>query len=135
MNADKFRELALRLPGAVESSHMDHPDFRIGGKVFASLGFPDDAWGMVKLTPDEQQSFVAADPKSFCPCNGAWGKRGCTNVRLASAKMSMVQASLELASENVAAAKAKSVKPARPRKSDSRSSRSSTQRRRKSGRG
>ena len=54
MTSDKFRSLALEIPGALESSHQSHPDFRIGGKVFASLGYPDDAHGMVKLTPEEQ---------------------------------------------------------------------------------
>jgi hypothetical protein len=94
MNADDFRKLAVSISGAIESSHMNHPDFRLGGKIFATLGFPDDSWGMVKLSPVQQQQLVAADADSFCPCNGTWGKRGCTNVRLTSAKKSIVKASL-----------------------------------------
>src|SRR5262245_44566304 len=84
MTADDFRCLALSLPEAVESSHMDHPDFRVGGKIFASLG-PDEDWGMVKLTPAEQKSFMRDEPKAYQPFAGAWGKRGCTKVILRSA--------------------------------------------------
>jgi hypothetical protein len=105
MNADKFRKLALSLPDAVESAHMNHPDFRIGGKIFATLGFPDESWAMVKVTPQQLESLRAADSESFRPCNGAWGQRGCTNVRLASAKTSLVSAALKLAAENVASAR------------------------------
>jgi hypothetical protein len=105
--------LALSLPGAVESSHMQHPDFRIGGKIFATLGYPDDGWGMVKLTPEQQRDFMAAEPEAFKPCNGAWGRQGSTNVRLSAAKKGSVKAALEAAGENVAA---KSSKQATKRK-------------------
>ena len=57
MTADKFRSLALSLPEVCESAHLGHPDFRVGGKIFATLG-PDEVWGMVKLNPDEQASFI-----------------------------------------------------------------------------
>ena len=57
MTADRFRRLALEISGAIESSHMNHPDFRIGGRIFASLGYPDDEHGMVKLTPEQQRIF------------------------------------------------------------------------------
>jgi hypothetical protein len=79
----EFRRLALSLPNAEAKSHMDHPDFRVGGKIFATLGYPDTSWGMVKLTPIEQQVFVKAEPKAFRPCVGKWGERGATNVKLA----------------------------------------------------
>jgi hypothetical protein len=102
MNANDFRRMVLSFPGTVESSHMDHPDFRIEGKIVATLGFPDDTWAMVKLTPDQQNSLVAADAKAFRPCNGTWGQRGCTNVRLAAAKKSLVRLALEMAAENMA---------------------------------
>ena len=85
MSADDFRSLALSLPGATESAHLDHPDFRVGGKIFATLGAPDTAHGMVKLTPDEQAMFVRTEPGVFRLANGAWGKRGCTYVALESA--------------------------------------------------
>jgi hypothetical protein len=82
MTADEFRSLALSLPEASESAHMNHPDFLVRGKIFATLG-PDEDWGMVKLTPDEQAAFIRAEPDVFHPASGAWGRRGCTIVRLA----------------------------------------------------
>jgi len=97
-----FRKLALSLPGAVESAHMNHPDFRIGGKIFASLGYPDEGWGMVKLTPEQQVLFIERAPGAFQPCAGVWGQRGATNVCLALAKEKVVMAALKNASNNVA---------------------------------
>jgi hypothetical protein len=61
---------------------MDHPDFRVGGKVFATLGYPEEGWGMIKLTPLEQEMSVKAQPTVFVPVKGAWGRRGATCVRL-----------------------------------------------------
>jgi len=78
-----FRRIALSLPDAVEGGHMGHADFRVGGKVFATLGWPDKAWGVVKLTPELQDTMVSAEPNMFEPVNGAWGKQGNTKVRLA----------------------------------------------------
>ena len=70
MTADKFRSLALELAGASEQAHMGHPDFRVGGKIIATLGYPDESWGMVKLTPEQQKSFVTKAPDAFRACNG-----------------------------------------------------------------
>ncbi len=77
MTTDEFRKLALEIPTAVERSHMNHPDFRVAGKIFASLGVPDKNWGMVKLTPEQQRRFIGKVPKVFKPCSGAWGRGGC----------------------------------------------------------
>jgi hypothetical protein len=85
MTADQFRRLALSLPEAVESAHMNHPDFRVRGKIFATLGPTGSDWGMVKLTPDDQRHFVRLDPAAFAPVKGGWGRRGATNVILAAA--------------------------------------------------
>ena len=82
MTPNEFRHIALSFPETEERAHMDHPEFRVAGKVFATLGYPDNDWGMVKLTPLEQEMFVKAQPRVFNPCAGAWGRRGCTNVRL-----------------------------------------------------
>jgi hypothetical protein len=101
MTADEFRELALALPEAVEKRHMDHPDFRVKGKIFASLG-PKESWGMVKLTPEEQSLFVRTDPKMFEPFAGAWGKRGCTKVILEEADSEPVWQALAAAWRNSA---------------------------------
>jgi len=101
MTANKFRSLALEIPGALESSHMDHPDFRLAGKIFASLGYPDDGYGMVKLTPEQQQTFLKRAPDVFAPCAGAWGKRGATSVCLRVASVALLRAALDAASKNV----------------------------------
>jgi hypothetical protein len=85
MTADLFRQIALSLPETPESAHRDHPDFRVRGKIFATLGWPDESWGMVKLTPEEQELVDAAEPAVFVPVKGAWGRQGCTDVRLDSA--------------------------------------------------
>jgi hypothetical protein len=61
---------------------MRHPDFRVGGRVFATIGFPDQTWGMVKFTPEQQAEFVKTAPKTFVPVAGKWGSKGSTNVRL-----------------------------------------------------
>ena len=86
MTPERFRQLALDLPGAEEGAHQGHADFRAGGKIFATLG-PVETWGMVKLTPDEQERVCADDPEAFEPIPGAWGKQGCTRVRLAAVKV------------------------------------------------
>ena len=102
MTTATFRRLALSLPEAIEREHMDHPDFRVGGKIFATLGYPGEEFGMVKLTPDEQQAFMQQEPGVFTPCNGAWGRRGATHVRLARAKEKTVRPALKAAWLNVA---------------------------------
>jgi hypothetical protein len=102
MTAAEFRRIALSLPEAVENAHQDHPDFRVNGKIFATLGYPDKSWGMVKLFPDQQARFVKAEPKGFVPAAGAWGKRGSTCVNLKNAKKQIVQKAMQAAWENTA---------------------------------
>ena len=82
MTVDDFRRIALSFAGTSENAHMDHPDFRVGGKIFASLGYPDADHGMVVLPPEEQKRLLKSHPKIFTPATGAWGKRGSTCVRL-----------------------------------------------------
>jgi hypothetical protein len=94
MTADEFRRLALSLPEAEENAHMGHPDFRVRGKIFATLGHPDDAWGMVKLKPEQQAEFMHDEPDAFRPASGAWGRRGCTLVELSRAKSDAVRQGL-----------------------------------------
>ena len=81
MTAARFRRMALGLDGVVEASHMNHPDFRVGGKIFASL-HEDLRSGMVKLSPEDQARFIDDAPKAFSPEAGAWGRAGCTRVSL-----------------------------------------------------
>ena len=102
MTAADFRRLALGFPEAIEGTHMDHPDFRVGGKIFATLGYPDTGVGMVKLFPDQQKQFVSAEPKVFAPVNGLWGRRGATYVRLKLAKKPSVRRAMAAAWRNTA---------------------------------
>ena len=85
MTVNQFRRMALNLPEVEELGHMDHPDFRVGGKIFATLGYPDKKWGMVKLTPEQQRIFVPANPQVFVPAPGALGNprqhTGSTEIR------------------------------------------------------
>ena len=101
MTADDFRELALSLPEASEDEHMDHPDFRVRGKIFATLA-PNDEWGMVKLTPEQQATFVRTEPAVFQPIKGAWGRKGCTQVHLDAAEEPGVRQALIAAWRNTA---------------------------------
>jgi len=103
VTATQFRQMALKLGGASESAHMDHPDFRVAGKIFATLGYPDDDRGMVKLPPDLQKQFVQKSPDAFTPCNGAWGRAGCTSVHLAALTVKQAQIALTAAWRNVVA--------------------------------
>jgi hypothetical protein len=103
MTADEFRNLALRLPGASEEEHHGHPDFRVNGRIFATLG-PDEAWGMVKLSPEQQAEFLRAEPDVFQRVNGAWGRGGATRVTLEAARAVSIRRALALAHENVAGA-------------------------------
>jgi hypothetical protein len=102
MTPDGFRRLALGMPEASEVGHMGHPDFRVRGKIFATLGYPDKGWGMVKLTPEQQEAFVDAEPEVFAPVKGGWGRRGATIVRLRPAKTRSVRVALAVAWRNVA---------------------------------
>ena len=101
MTPAQFRKLALSLPDAVESSHMNHPDFRVAGKIFATLG-EGETWGMVKLTPQQQASFVQSHPAVFEPFPNAWGRRGCTKVHLKAATKSTLTPALFAAYDNIA---------------------------------
>jgi hypothetical protein len=105
MKADDFRCIALGMTGAVEGAHMGHPDFRVGGRIFATL-HPDAQWGMVKLTPEQQREFVTSCPDVFEPEKGAWGLQGCTAVRLSAADEETIGEALTLAWRNCREARA-----------------------------
>jgi hypothetical protein len=102
VSSSRFRLIALGLPGVVEASHQGHPDFRVGKRIFATLGYPDRGWGMVKLTPEQQSVLVEAEPEIFRPVPGGWGKRGSTNVRLTAADAATHRSALTLAWSNSA---------------------------------
>ena len=102
MTAEEFRKLALSLPEATERSHMGHPDFRVGGKIFATLGHPDGAHAMVKLLHEQQDVLVRARPEVFAPVPGGWGAHGATHLRLHAADEATVYDALVMAWRNTA---------------------------------
>jgi hypothetical protein len=97
---DAFRRLACALDGVTESSHHGHPDFRVGKRIFATL-HPGGVDGMVKLVPDQQELFMRVDP-AFRPAAGAWGRQGCTLVRLADVREDLLHDALLAAWRNLA---------------------------------
>src|ERR687898_949758 len=99
MRADEFRRIALGMKDAIEGAHMGHPDFRVNGRIFATL-HADQQWGMVKLTPDQQQRFLQDAPEVFVPEKGAWGRQGCTAVRLDSVDEDTLGEAMTLAWRN-----------------------------------
>jgi hypothetical protein len=101
MTAEDFRNIALSFPETVEQAHMNHPDFRVRGKVFATLGYPDDAHGMVNLTPEQQHEYIKSEPAVFAPSKGAWGRSGSTIVKLKAAKKTTVRTALATAWGNI----------------------------------
>jgi hypothetical protein len=100
MTAQDFRRIALSFPEVVEAAHMGHPDFRVKNRIFATLGYPGRGWGMVKLTPEQQEWLVRAQPGTFSPVPGAWGRVGYTNVRLRPAHKGIVREALITAWRN-----------------------------------
>jgi hypothetical protein len=112
MTPDDFRRIALALNGVVESAHMGHPDFRAGGQIFATL-HGDHRSGMVKLSPGQQEQFIDGHPTVFTPESGAWGRAGCTRVRLDAADEETVGEAMTLAWQEVTSrekAKGKTLK-------------------------
>ncbi len=105
MTEGAFRRLALSLPETEERAHMNHPDFRTRGKIFATLRSPAAGWAMVKLRPDQQEMFVALAPEMFQPVKGGWGRGGATNVILAKARKAITFEALKTAWTNVTSPK------------------------------
>jgi hypothetical protein len=103
MTPDRFRRIALGLDGAIEGAHHGHPDFRVGRRVFATLGYPDRRCGMVSLTPDQQRTWVREHPDAFVPVKGKWGDQGATTVRLDAVDEETLGEALTLAWQNTVA--------------------------------
>ena len=99
MTPNEFRRLALSLPQTEEREHMQHPDFRVAGKIFATMGYPDRTRAMVKVTPVEQEMLVEAEPEVFSPVKGKWGLKGCTSVNLKAARLQSLRKALAAAWE------------------------------------
>ena len=100
MTPNEFRRIALGMDEAIEGEHMDHPDFRANGRIFATI-HPDGRQGMVKLTPDQQREFIDAHPGMFVPAAGAWGRGGSTMVQFAAADRETVGEAMTLAWQGV----------------------------------
>jgi hypothetical protein len=97
MNANDFRRIALRLEGAEEGSHMGAADFRVGGRIFATLASQDQGYGNLMLTLEQQAAFVGEQPDVFVPIGGGWGRKGCTHIRLAAANEDVLAGALHTA--------------------------------------
>jgi hypothetical protein len=100
MTPDDFRRIALSFPGAEESSHMGAPDFRVGGKIFATLASQTQGYGNLKLTPEQQAAFIEELPQVFVPVHGGWGRMGMTHIRLAAANEDVLRGALQTAWNN-----------------------------------
>ena len=97
MDALDFRRIALRLPGAEEGAHMGSPDFRVGGRIFATLASQKQGYGNLMLTPEQQAQFVEELPDLFVPIAGGWGRMGMTHIRLAAANEDVLTGALRTA--------------------------------------
>ncbi|MCA6120837.1 MmcQ/YjbR family DNA-binding protein [Bradyrhizobium sp. WSM 1704] len=110
MSQARFRKIALACPEAIEGGYQGLADFRVGRRIFATLGYPNEAWGMVKLTPEQQAMVVAAEPEIFRPAPNSWGKRGSTNVRLAKTDVTTLRSVLKMVWSNVTAKPARTAR-------------------------
>jgi hypothetical protein len=97
MKPSDFRRIALSLEGAEEGSHMGHADFRVGGKIFATLAAQDQGYGNLMLTPEQQAEFVQELPEVFLPVHGGWGRNGATHIVLAKASEDLLAGALRTA--------------------------------------
>lgn len=118
-HADLFRRLALALPEAMESSHMGHPDFRLNDRIFATLSAEERGLGTLKLTVEQQQSFITEMPEIFEPVHGGWGRMGMTFVDLHKVDEATLNGALATAYNNLKSMQAnkktaRTAKRARP---------------------
>jgi hypothetical protein len=97
MTPSDFRRIALSLEGAEEGSHMGSPDFRVGGRIFATLAAQAQGYGNLMLTPEQQAMFVAEEPDIFIPIHGGWGRNGATHLKLSAANEDLVYGALQTA--------------------------------------
>lgn len=97
MTADDFKRMALALEGAEEGSHMGATDFRVGGRIFATLASANEGYGNLMLTPEQQQAFCSDQPDLFLPIPGGWGRMGSTHIRLKTASAAVMEDALRTA--------------------------------------
>jgi hypothetical protein len=118
-----FRRLALQLPGAIESSHMNHPDFRLNNQIFATLSAQEKGCGVLKLTLEQQSAFIADQPHIFSPVQGGWGRMGMTFIHLDQADESIMAGALKTAYNNL---QEKQSQKKSPKKSPTKTARKAT---------
>jgi hypothetical protein len=97
VRAADFRRIALTMPEAVEGSHFGNADFRVNGRIFATLGLEKEGYGVLLLTPEQQSGMVEDEPDIFSPVPGGWGRKGSTRVRLAKVAPDILKAALRTA--------------------------------------
>ena len=119
MTPADFRRIALSLEGAQEGSHFGAPDFRVGGRIFATLAAEAQGYGNLMLMPEQQAAFVAEAPEVFIPVPGGWGRNGATHLKLAAANEDLVLGALQTAwklrvEKNLKASKPRARKPSGP---------------------
>jgi hypothetical protein len=113
MTANQFRTLVLSFPDTEERAHHGHPDFRVQGRIFATIGHPDDTRGMVQLTPEQQAEFMHDHPEVFSPAAGKWGQNGSTIVNLPKGTKMVLLTAVEAAWKNGISKATKRSTPAR----------------------
>src|SRR3954453_5986561 len=116
MNANDFRELALGFDDAEERAHMGAADFRVGGRIFATLAHGHLGLGNLMLSPELQKSLIDEAPEVFFPVSGGWGRMGATHIRLAEATPEQLLKGLQLAWSLRVQKNAQSKKPSGKRK-------------------
>jgi hypothetical protein len=97
MTGAEYRRIALSLPGASEGAHGGHPDFRVAGKIFGTLAYEKDGYGVLLLTPEQQAGMVEDEPEIFSPVPGGWGRKGSTRVRLEKVSPDVLEAAMKMA--------------------------------------
>jgi hypothetical protein len=120
LGVDDFRRIALSLPGAEESSHMGAADFRVDGRIFATLASAKEGYGNLMLTLEQQRAFVEELPEVFLPIKGGWGRMGMTHIRLAVAHEDVMTGALHTAwklrvEKNAKAGRKSSARSSRPK--------------------
>jgi hypothetical protein len=130
LRVELFRRLALQLTGAVESSHMNHPDFRLNNQIFATLSGEKKGYGVLKLTLDQQAAFVTDQPHIFSPVQGGWGRMGMTYIHLNEADESIMAGALKTAYQNLQAKQSQKKAPKKSAKKSAPSARPANSRRR-----
>jgi hypothetical protein len=116
MTAGDFRRIALSMRNATEGSHFGNADFRVGGRIFATLSLESEGYGVLLLTTEQQEGMVADAPEIFSPVPGGWGRQGFTRLQLENATQDILESALRVAWQQRVAMNARRAPSAKPRK-------------------